>query len=133
MGSFLTVGGLVAGVKTASLIQMIPGMLAAPNADGTPGAPTILARLSGGINILLGAFLAAKIKKPALKALFIGYASGGLYNLIATNVPQLNLHDLSGVDVGGVDVGGDQPVVMMGDQPVVMVGEEGSNWGGGNW
>ncbi len=120
--ALLTSGGLIAGVKSASLMARIPFM-------------DRVGRFSGLINVILGGILAAKIRNPKLKALFVGYAAGGAYNLIAMNIPQLSLTAIQGDELLGVDVNGAGLVPMNGGLvPMNGVQVGGENWGPeGNW
>jgi hypothetical protein len=123
--ALLTAGGLILGTKTATLMNRLPFM-------------SDFGRFSGAVNLLGGGILAAHFKHPKLKSLFLGIAAGGAYNLVASNLPQLGISNMSGDDLLGVDVGGESLAYMHGvdvggESPVVVLGDnDGGNWGS-NW
>jgi hypothetical protein len=53
-----------------------------------------LSKFSGAVNILVGAFMAAMIKQGIGKKAGLGLAASGVYDLLAENVPALNLPTL---------------------------------------
>lgn len=122
----LVSGGLIAGSKTASIMKTLPFV-------------DRLGNFTGLLNVVLGAFGAAYFRSPKLKSVCVGIAAGGLYNTVASNLPQLGVSAMSGEDLLGIDVRGEQRLVpmggvdVMGEDPVVMMAGEGdSNWGP-NW
>lgn len=125
MNALLTSGGLILGTKTASFVQMIPFM-------------DKVGRFSGLVNIILGGVFAGLIKNPHAKSLFVGFAAGGAYNLIATNVSALQLEAISGDELLGLEMNGQAPLVQMngievsGQQALVPV-MGGANWAGNSY
>lgn len=122
--ALLTSGGLVLGTKSASFISALPVV-------GSAG------RFLGAVNLVLGGVLAGLTRNPHLKSLAVGFAAGGAYNLIASNVSALGLTALQGDQFLGLEVNGEQPLVAMGgvevngeDNYVLMGGDGAPSWGG---
>jgi hypothetical protein len=126
LNALLTSGGLILGTKTASFVAMIPGV-------------DRLGRFAGLLNLVLGGVFAGLVKNPHAKSLFVGFAAGGAYNLVASNVSALGLSQISGDDLLGVEVGDEGSLVRLGvevgdERPVVLMqGEGGGSWEGGSW
>jgi len=105
MGGLKLAGGIALGFYGFPVIGMVMP-------KNTAGAPMLDRKYWGALHVVIGAVAASMIKKEIVRTMALTMAGVGVYDLLASNIPQLGLPQVNATLPGFNAAGDEQPGVI---------------------